>query len=114
MSKQKSGKIFTITHVGYRLGIDSNEQKSLKTLHLASLFGKAAIADLVALESKNYGVDSIPVFVRWIASELDIDDKGDPNMKANHPKEVVSAIVANIVSKKDVKEIFIKPHIKRV
>lgn len=108
MAKQKSGKIYTITHIAYRLG-EAFYGTPLKTLHLASLFGKAAVADLVAVEAKNYGVQSIPVFIRWVASELDIDDKMEPGKKANHPNDVTEAIIADLSSNKEVREIFIKP-----
>jgi len=110
MAKQKSGRIYTITYSPYRLGLSLLDPSKPKTLHAASLFGKATVADVLALEAKNYGVQSIPVFIRWVASELDIDDPVDPDSKANHPKEVVEAIRKDIVSEKDTKEIMINPH----
>ncbi len=111
MAKQKSGKIYTITYAPYRLGLPSDDMQKPKTLHTASLFGKAAIADVVAVEAKNYGVESIPVFLRWVASDLDIDDATDQKEKANHPSEVVNAILKDIKSEEKTKEIFINPHI---
>ncbi len=110
MAKQKAGKIYTITYSPYRLGLDLLDTQKPKTLHIASLFGKAAIADVVAIEAKNYGVRSIPVFIRWVASDLDIDEPLDPREKSNHPKEVVEAIRENILSEEDTKEIMISPH----
>jgi|SRR3990167_1566151 len=110
MVKQKFGKIYTITYAPYRLGLPQDFGKKPKTLHAASLFAKAAIADIVALELEKYGVQSIPVFIRWVASDLDIDDPKDPKEKANHPAEVVNAILNDIKSNKKVKEIFINPH----
>lgn len=112
MAKQKSGKIYTITYALYRLGLDLLDQQKPKTLHAASLFGKAAIADVVAVEAKNYGVQSIPLFIRWVASELDIDDPVDPKERANHPSEVAQAILRDLKSRKMTKEIFIHPHVK--
>lgn len=111
MAKQKAGKIYTITYAPYRLGLPSDDVQKPKTLHTASLFGKAAIADVVAVEAKKYGVQSIPVFIRWVASQLDIDDPVDPKEKANHPKEVVDAIAKDLQSKKKTKEIMVQPHI---
>lgn len=113
MAKQKTGKIFTITHAAYRFG-ESLYGSPLKTIHLASLFGKAAVADLVAVEAKNYGVQSIPVFIRWVASNLDIDDKIDPTEKANHPNEVTQAIISDLASKRKSKEIVIRPPRKTI
>lgn len=111
MAKQKSGKIYTITYAPYRLGLPSDDVQKPKTLHTASLFGKAAIADVVAIEAKKYGVESIPVFIRWVASELDIDTPIDPKEQANHPLEVVDAILKDLKSEKKTKEIFISPHL---
>lgn len=111
MAKQKSGKIYTITYAQYRLGLPSDDVPKPKTLHTASLFGKAAIADVVAIEAKNYGVESIPVFIRWVASELDIDDPIYPKEQANHPSEVVDAILKDLRSEKKTKEIFLNPHL---
>lgn len=109
MAQQKSGKIYTITHAGYRMP-EFIDVGNPKTLHLASLFGKAALADMVSLEAKNYGVQSIPVFIRWVASELDIDDALPADSKANHPKEVADAIIESLNSNEDEKEIMIVPN----
>lgn len=108
MARQKSGKVYTITHLGYRMPeyIDAGNPK---TLHLASLFGKAALADMIALEAKSYGVESIPVFIRWVASELDIDDELPTDSKANHPSEVVEAIIKDLTRGESQKEIRIIP-----
>lgn len=108
MSKQKSGKIYTVTHLAYRLGKDLYGSP-VKTLHMASLFGKAAVADVVAVEAENYGVQSVPVFIRWVASELDIDEKIDKEKKANHPNDVTKAIIDDLSSKKSSQEIVILP-----
>ena len=112
MARQKSGRIYTVTHYAYRIGIEPHDPAVVpKTLHLASLFGKAAIADLVALEAQNYGVRSIPVFIRSVSSNLDIDDKRDPNKKSNHPNEVTDAIIKDLSSEKSSKEIIINTHV---
>jgi NAD(P)-dependent dehydrogenase (short-subunit alcohol dehydrogenase family) len=111
MAKRKSGKIYTITYAPYRLGLHLIDRPKPTTLHTASLFGKAALADLVAIEAKNYGVASIPVFIRWVASEMDIDDPEDTKKKSNHPLEVVNAILKDLKSEKVSKEIFVNPKV---
>ena len=110
MAKQKSGRIYTITYAPYRLGLHLLDQK---TLHSASLFGKAALADVVALEAKNYGVHSIPVFISNVASRVDIDDPVDPAEKSNSLSEVVDTILSDINSGKETKEIFVTPSSQR-
>jgi NADP-dependent 3-hydroxy acid dehydrogenase YdfG len=106
MIGQRDGQIMTMLFAGYKQGLGQYRPDKAFTLYHIAKFGQAIVTDMVRREGNDNGIATTSVYLKSVASELDIDE--DTSVKgSNHPREVVDKILKVIADPKD--EIFILP-----